>query len=49
MTSQRGHRVGDSAHLMVITPGTVACRDGLRREIDGGRLSNETRRGGRRG
>ncbi|TYB48847.1 saccharopine dehydrogenase family protein [Actinomadura chibensis] len=33
---------GDSANLMVITPGTVAYLDVLRRDIDAGRLTNET-------
>ncbi|WP_067449766.1 saccharopine dehydrogenase family protein [Actinomadura macra] len=33
---------GDSANLMVITPGTVAYLDVLRRNIDSGRLTNET-------
>lgn len=32
---------GASANLMVITPGTVAFLDGLRRDIDAGRLSLE--------
>ncbi|MER5619996.1 saccharopine dehydrogenase NADP-binding domain-containing protein [Streptosporangium sp. NPDC002544] len=43
VTLQRSYRLaGDSANLMVITPGTVAYLDVLRSDIDSGRLTNET-------
>ncbi|MGW4029523.1 saccharopine dehydrogenase family protein [Streptomyces sp. NPDC004838] len=33
---------GEAANLMVVTPGTVAYLDVLRRDIDAGKLTNET-------
>lgn len=43
VTLQRSYRpAGDSANLMVVTPGTVAYLDVLRSDIDSGRLTNET-------
>lgn len=43
VTLLRSYRLtGDSANLMVITPGTVAYMDVLRNDIDSGRLTNET-------
>ncbi|MFI6600592.1 hypothetical protein ACIBHX_30475 [Nonomuraea sp. NPDC050536] len=43
VTLRRSYRpAGDSANLMVITPGTVAYLDVLRDDIDAGKLSNET-------
>ncbi|MEO3976623.1 saccharopine dehydrogenase NADP-binding domain-containing protein [Streptomyces sp. CAU 1734] len=43
VTLHRSFRpAGESANLMVVTPGTAAYLDVLRRDIDAGRLTNET-------
>ncbi|MFF2549534.1 saccharopine dehydrogenase family protein [Nocardia sp. NPDC058058] len=36
------HPTGDAANLMIVTPGTVAFLDVLRRDIDRGKLDNAT-------
>ncbi|MFE4480463.1 MULTISPECIES: saccharopine dehydrogenase family protein [Streptomycetaceae] len=43
VTLHRSFRpAGEAANLMVVTPGTLAYLDVLRRDIDAGRLTNET-------
>lgn len=43
VTLHRSFRpAGEAANLMVVTPGTVAYLDVLRRDIDAGKLTNET-------
>ncbi|MEU9618996.1 MULTISPECIES: saccharopine dehydrogenase NADP-binding domain-containing protein [unclassified Streptomyces] len=43
VTLHRSYRpTGEAANLMVITPGTLAYLDVLRRDIDAGKLTNET-------
>ncbi|MGK5550225.1 saccharopine dehydrogenase family protein [Actinomadura kijaniata] len=43
VTLHRGLRpTGDAANLMVVTTGTLAYLDALRRDIDAGRLTNDT-------
>ncbi|MFC9618845.1 saccharopine dehydrogenase family protein [Streptomyces sp. NPDC056930] len=43
VTLHRSYRpAGEAANLMVVTPGTLAYLDVLRRDIDAGKLTNET-------
>ncbi|MFD7617235.1 saccharopine dehydrogenase family protein [Streptomyces sp. NPDC059802] len=43
ITLHRSYRpTGEAANLMIITPGTLAYLDVLRRDIDAGKLTNET-------